>query len=1475
MVFTEVSIVSLQDYFRDKNIKIDAFLDTAITIAEELAKLHGNNVIHRDINTGNIIIDMNSKKAIIKQSMISMKANSKKLYDNSEKIEGNLRYIAPEQTRIINMPIDFRADLYSLGIVFYELLTGKPPFTGQDPGELIHAHIAIKPVPPQDIKVNVPGQLSDIILRLLKKAPNKRYQSVFGLLADLKKCQKQFKLQGRVKDFKLGQHDISPVFKIPEKLYGRKEESALLKKLYANVKRGEREILFISGPPGIGKTFLIKETQNHFMKKGGYFISGKFDQYKRDIPYSAIINAFEDLIRQLLTKSEKELNLIKDNLMSALGINARIIIDVIPGLELILGQQKQLECLNPLKAKNRFNYVFQNFIKLFASVSHPLILFLDDLQWADSASIELIEVLFSDSKLSSMLFIGAFRDIESEDNLSLMRMTGKFQNSKLNCQTMALQLVDREYITTVLKDTLVQNMLSSDPFVSLILDKTCGNPFFVKEFLIDLYKKGYITSTINAKVNNIGRKKIGWLIDMEGIACVGLPFSVVDLISARIQKLSNDTINILKLASCIGIKFAADVLSKIHGITANDLTAHLKKASQEGIIIKKASRYMFIHDKVQELVYDLIDPTAKEAIHYSIGKLLLKRGATEKGNDDIFKILHQLNIAKKLLSAEERNILIKLNLQAGNLAKASTAYHSTVHFLKEGMKLLSEDSWSIDYKTTFSYFTELSEAEYLTGNYLEAEKLFAVVFSKATSLYDRIKLYELKIDCYTRQMKYNDVFNTAKVALKELGFSLPAKIGRHTIFKEKFKIMLKLKRKDIAGLINLPTVTDPKICSLIKIMVKIADAAYTTESYLFAFLTIKGVDLTLKHGNCQGTAYFFSRIAALFCQPGLFTDINKGCQFSKLALNLNDKYYSRSLHIRILFANTYVSHWQEPLKNNLKNYLNVIDLCLHNGDSQYLNFSYLFYTTSYLLMGKSLKETVELFNEYTHHIKKNKPLNTNSYFFLVKQALNNNSTESLDRLFLTSFFLIKSFIFYLYGEHKKGIDLGKNESLFIDGLYSNPSVPMFYFFYALHLSANYHNSNRTTKIKYYYKLQLINHKFKKWGLHNKSTYYQMYLLISAEIARLNKKDDRAVNLYKEAIELAGKNEFLYCQAIASECAGKFYLERDMLKEASHYINAAYHCYELWQAKTKLKQLKKAYPDFLSGHNDWQDKATNPAHFNNQDHESHTCSLSTLDLQSITMASNLIIANDVSKTLSNLVKILTKNFGAERTVLLLGKEKKLSIETECIAHNGHITETRSLTLKEDSIPESIIRFVKRTGETVLIANAAKEINFMDDKYILEKKPQSILCIPVVHQTNFISILYMENNHSTDVFTFERVKILKYIINQIALLIENSVLNKKLLTERKKKDSESELLLADILKKRYNLTKQEIKIVLLFKTGANREEICSELNISYNTLRAHLRVIYEKTINKENATLEKIGRVDKLSQLILFLSKLDYT
>jgi len=747
MLLEDFGGVSLKNWIAEYQVTLEEVLAVAVKIAEGLAGVHAANIIHKDINSSNIVYNPETGQLkIIDFGISTVLSRENPTVRNPDRIEGTLAYISPEQTGRMNRTIDYRTDFYSLGVTFYELLTHQLPFETNDALELVHYHIAKHPVPPHLIREDFcPKVVSNIVMKLMAKTAEERYQSAWGLKADLEECLHQLKTNGQISEFPLARQDRSDKFQIPQKLYGRENEVAQLLNSFERVSQGSTEIMLVAGYSGIGKSALVNEVHKPIVRQRGYFISGKFDQFKRNIPYASWTQAFQELMRQLLTESEARLQMWKQKLLAALGSNGQAIVDVIPELELIIGEQPPVPQLGSTESQNRFNLLFQKFLGVFAQKEHPLVIFLDDLQWADSASLKLIEQLMTDSDRQYLLLIGAYRDNEVSATHPLMVTLEQIQKAGAIVNNITLQPLALEHVNLLIADTLNRSIEDSKPLAELVLNKTDGNPFFLTQLLQFLYTENLLSFNVQTG---------GWQWDIEQIQAIGITDNVVELMVDKIEKLDDQTQNVLKLAACIGNQFDLEVLSVVNGKSLSVTATELWAALQEGLLVPLSDTYKmpllwnqettssnvselspsllpnypsdilykFLHDRVQQAAYSLIPEDHKKEVHLKVGQLLLKNTKTDELEENIFDIVNQLNVGAELITQQSaKDELAQLNVMAGRKAKASTAYESALRYLETSLGLLASDSWQNQYDFTLALYVEAVRGVWRYGNGLALE----------------------------------------------------------------------------------------------------------------------------------------------------------------------------------------------------------------------------------------------------------------------------------------------------------------------------------------------------------------------------------------------------------------------------------------------------------------------------------------------------------------------------------------------------------------------------------------------------------------------------------------------------------------------------------------------------------------------------------------------------------------------------------
>ncbi|WP_293121124.1 serine/threonine-protein kinase PknK, partial [Moorena sp. SIO4G3] len=909
LVMEDFGGISLKTYCSNleslKLTSLTEFFDIALQIASILDGLYRNRVIHKDIKPANILINPDTKQVkLIDFSIASLLPREIMVLQSPNVLEGTLAYLSPEQTGRMNRGIDYRSDFYSLGVTFYELLTGQLPFPSTDPMELVHCHIAKQPPSVHSINPDIPTIVSDMISKLMAKNAEDRYQSALGLKYDLETCLSQWHETGRVETFELGTQDICDRFVIPEKLYGRAREVETLRRAFDRVagktiaqedsSRGRSEMMLVAGFSGIGKTAVVNEVHKPIVRQRGYFIKGKFDQFMRNIPFSAFVQAFRDLMGQLLTERDAQLQHWKIKILLALGENGQVITDVIPELEQIIGKQPPVPDLSAGAAQNRFNRLFQKFIQVFTTAEHPLVIFLDDLQWVDSASLKLMELLMSETDTRYLLLIGAYRDNEVSPTHPLMLTLDEISKTEVNVNSITLAPLKHSDLNNLIADTLSCSEELAQPLTELVFQKTKGNPFFATQFLKSLHAENLIR--FNFEVGH-------WECDIAQVRALALSDDVVEFMALQLRKLPAATQEILQLAACIGNQFDLGTLAIVYEKSQTETAADLWKALQEGLLLPQSeiykffqttdesqqsigesypqSRlphhsspvYKFLHDRVQQAAYALIDQDHKQQTHLKIGQLLLSNTSEQEREEKIFDIVNQLNIgADLIINPSERDQLAGLNLLAGKKAKSATAYEPAVRYFNSGLKLLASDSWESNYDLSLALSIAAVEAEYLTVNVEQAKQLSKVVLKQANTFLDKVKVYELQILFYINQNKMTEAIDLGINVLKMLGIAIPTEAQEINTEVDKLRKELQLEVEEIANLANLPEITDPYQLAAIRILTNASSASYIANPVLWPLIILTTVKLCIKYGHSSWAASAYSWYGALLC--GAYLDID-------------------------------------------------------------------------------------------------------------------------------------------------------------------------------------------------------------------------------------------------------------------------------------------------------------------------------------------------------------------------------------------------------------------------------------------------------------------------------------------------------------------------------------------------------------------------------------------------------------------------
>ncbi|GGA26182.1 serine/threonine protein kinase [Okeania sp. KiyG1] len=1421
LIMEDIGAISLAEYQRQFSISIEKALQIALKIAEILHYLHQNQIIHKDIKPANILIHPETKQVkLIDFSISSLLPKETQSLQTPNVLEGTLAYISPEQTGRMNRGIDYRSDFYSLGVTFYELLTGKRPFESEDPLELVHAHIA--KTPPTIPEYQVPTPLANIVFKLMAKNAEQRYQSALGLKYDLEKCRIEYEETGKIEAFALGERDLCDRFLIPEKLYGREKEVQSLLDVFERVvspptplgKGGGAEMMLVAGYSGIGKTAVVNEVHKPITRQKGYFIKGKFDQFNRNIPFSAFVQAFRDLMGQLLGESDAELQQWKAKILEAVGENGQVLIDVIPELERIIGQQSPVPELSGSAAQNRFNLLFEKFIAVFTTIEHPLTLFLDDLQWADSASLNLLKVLMGDSRTGYLLLLGAYRDNEVFPAHPLMLCLSELEKQEAVVSTVTLAPLSVNHINQLVAETLSCAVELATPLTDLIYQKTKGNPFFTNQFLKALYEDDLITFN-----QNLGY----WECDLVKVRDAAITDDVVEFMAGRLYKLPETTQNALKLAACIGNQFDLETLAITSKTSSEEVATNLWSALREGLILPQSEAYKFfqewekdeekadgiavgyrfLHDRVQQAAYSLIPEEQRKITHFNIGTLLLEKTPEAQLEEGIFEIISHLNRGIELITTNEKQMqLCKLNLLGTRKAKSSTAYIVAWEYLETGIQLLEENSWEADYELTLNLYTEAVEISYLKSNFETMEKMAEIVLSQARNILDRVKVYEMQVQRLSVQNQFVEAIEVGLDCLKLLGVDLPLEPTTEEAGSWLEKTNIALDNFSDEAIIELPDMTDRKIKAVMGMLSRLIPPCYFGRPSLLSIIVCQSVLLSLEYGNTFDTPPAFSSYAMVLCSSN---DISRGYRTGNAGIQILKKQNSnprKAIVYNMFYA--HVSHWSQHSRHSIAALHEGYQSSINVGDLEYaaytLNNHRVFkYCVGEELSGliPELKQSVEFcysiqFEGTALHIAtilqtvhnlihlSECPWSLQGKFYdetTTVEIFQKNSNIAA----LTIHNWSKIYLNYLFeGDLDVVYFLSEVEEA-LNSLVGHVFFPIFTFIAGLTYLSLAGEEIGEQRNQYLEQGKKFSDRVELWATYAPMNYQHKSDLMQAEKCRVLGQKLEAIELYDKAIAGAQENEYIQEEALANELAAKFYLDWGKETVAEAYMQKAYYCYAHWGAKAKTDHLKKRYPQLLCSILQRQQLGLTANSKITTLTKGTVSSTSTgtgelLDLASLMKASrNLSEEIDLDRAITNFMEVIQENAGAETVAIMLFEADTLMLKAHATKEEMSVISIPVET--SNDVPLTLINQVKNTRSHLVLDNAKEDNNYSRDDYIQKHQPKSILCIPLIDRGQLIGILYLENNQTSGAFTSDRIEILNLLCSQAAIALQNAKLYDK--------------------------------------------------------------------------------------------------
>jgi PAS domain S-box-containing protein len=1373
------------DRSTERALELSLFLRLAGGLAAAVGEMHRRGIVHKNIKPAHALVNAATGQVWLTGFGIASRLpRERQTPEPLETIAGTLAYMAPEQTGRMNRSIDGRSDLYALGVTLYQLLTGSLPFTAVDPIEWVHCHVARQPVPPSERVSDVPAPVSAIVMKLLAKGAEERYQTAAGLESDLRRCQAQFKSDRRIDAFALGERDTPDRLLIPEKLYGRQREvETLLASFNRVVNGGAPELVVVSGYSGIGKSSIVNELQPVLVPPRGLFAAGKFDQYKRDIPYTTLAQAFQRLVRSLLAKSDVELGHWREALREALGPNGQLIVDLVPDLRLIIGEQPPLPELPPQDAQRRFQLVFRRFLSVFATREHPLALFLDDLQWLDAATLDLLEYLLIQSDVQHLLLIGAYRDNEVTSDHPLSHTLDAIRKAGALIHDIVLAPLAREDAAQLMADALHCDRERTAPLAELVYEKTAGNPFFLIQFLTALVDEGLLS---------FDHSTAGWSWDLARIRAKEYTDNVADLMVDRLCRLPESTQEILRRLACLGTSADFVRLAMVYEDSDENLRHDLDEALQTELVLLSDNSYRFLHDRVHEAAYSLIPEHQRAEAHLRIGRLLATHTPPEKREEAIFEIVNQLNRGAGLLtSRDEKEQLAQFNLIAGKRAKASTAYLSALRYLAAGTALLSEGGWNHRPDLMFALQFHQAECEFLTGKPTDAETRLAMLVTRAESVVDRAGVACLRIDLYTTLDRNDRAVDVCLAYLRRLGIEWSAHPTEEEAGQEYERTWSLIGGREIEELVDLPLMSEPESAATLDVLIKASTAALNTNANLHSLIVCRLINLSLEYGNTDASCYGYVWLGTI--AGPRFGNYKAGFRFGRLGYELVQRHRLERFHARTYLGfGVLILPWTKDLRTARDLFLRAFDAANTVGDLTYAAFYWNNLITNLLVAGDPLSDVqrqAEQGLEFAEGVRFGLVIDAVTTQLALIRTLRGSTPvfgclndERFDELRVEHrlasgegplivacwYWIRKLQARFLAGDYATAVDASLHAQALLWTSSSFLESAEAHFYGALSHAAScdvgfpdQHRQHVNALIAHH--KQLV-----EWAENCPENFENRALLVGAEIARIERQELEAERLYEAAIRSARENDFVHNEALANELAARFYAARGFGTIADAYLRNARHGYLRWGAAGKVQHLDKLHP-YLN-----MEEATGAPT------DTIGASVEQLDLATVTSVCQTLASEIVlDKLIDTLMRTAIEHAGAERALLMLSRGVEQRIAAEARTDGDTVSVHLCDELATGSmLPETVLRYVLHTRESVMLDDAALVNPFSSDPYIRDRHARSILCLPVSNQAKLIGVLYLENRLAPGVFAPARIAVSKLLASQAAISLENTRLYRDL-------------------------------------------------------------------------------------------------
>jgi predicted ATPase/signal transduction histidine kinase/tRNA A-37 threonylcarbamoyl transferase component Bud32 len=1352
---------------------IEPFLRLAARVASIVADIHERGLIHKDLKPENILVNPETGEVKIGDFCIASRIPREQTTARPVRlIEGSLPYVSPEQTGRMNRSIDSRSDLYSLGVTFYQLVTGRLPFEATDAIGWVYCHVARRPPPPETVLPSVPHVLSEIILKLLAKVPDERYQSAAGLAYDLERCLEREREEGRIAPFSLGERDISDRFLIPQKLYGRAADVAVLQDAFERVAAtGTPVLALVSGSSGIGKSSVVNELHRPVVARRGAFVRGKFEQYKRDIPYLTVIQAFREIILDILAESADSIADWRRRLLGAVGENGQLVVDLIPEVGLVLGPQPPVPELSLSEAENRLRRVLREFLAAFASEEHPLAIFLDDLQWADPASLNLLVDLVTHPSLRHLLVLGAYRDNEVSPTHPLARAIEQARAAGAAIRTLVLGPLPEAHVGELVADTVHCARWEAEPLAHLVREKTGGNPFFVIQFLAALHQRGLIS------FDRAGHR---WRWDLARIRAEGYTDNVVDLMLSKLHGLPSETQEALKLAACLGARMDADALAVV--FERNPEVA-LRAAIEDDLLLQVENAYRFPHDRVQEAAYSLIPESERPRVHLGIGRLLLAHTAAADVEEKVFDIVNQLDRGVAFIASSAfRERVAELNLMAGVRAQRSAAYATALKYFVTGAEVLASGAGDRRHDLSFALELHRSECELVTRELGAAEERLAALTRRAATTVEAAAVACLQADLYTTSGRPQQAVEACLAYLRRVGIGWSAHPTRDEVQQEFAEMWRRLGSRAIESLADLPPMTDPACRATMDVFTMFTAPASFTDENLCCLAVAHAVNLTLAHGDSDGSSQAYVLLGEILGTN--FENYDAAARFGQLGFDLIEKRgpFRHKAAVYFCFAQM-VNPWIKHFRSSIELQRRSFEAAEQTGNLQTASFTRNATVTLLIAAGEPLREVERVAEEglafargarfdlvadiITAQLRLVRLLRGLTPRFSSFDGDDFDEAAFEQRLSHPGLSLAAGWYWIrkLQGrffalDHEAALEAAARAERLLWTARAFPETAEHCFYAGLAHAAAHDAARAEDRPRHIQALAGHHRQLEVWARSCPDNFATRATLVGAERARLRGDAEEAARLYEEALRWARSSGFVHNEAVAFETAARFYRGRGQTLIADTYLGEARDRYLRWGADGKARDLERQHPQLV------ESRQLGP---------SVTVALQAeqLDLLSVVKASQTISGVMIrAELLRTLLRLVLEAGGARRAMVVLAGAGHLEIAAEVTSDEPTLPGP---VAPEPPLPEALLAYVQRTGERVLLDDAAGDLGrFSGDPYLGRVRPRSALCLPIRRQAETLALLYLENDLVPGAFTPERLLALELLAAQAAISLENALL-----------------------------------------------------------------------------------------------------